>query len=301
MHLLEPDNLSISQTAEVISLARNIIQNPAKYSEKCKGKLLAALFYEPSTRTRLSFESAMLRLGGNVVGFSDSSSTSVSKGETLEDTIRTVGSYVDIIALRHPKEGAPKLAAKYSLVPIINAGDGGHHHPSQTITDLLTITELKGRTEKLKIAFCGDLKFGRTVHSLTEALSKYNGNYFYFVSPEELKIPEYIKDKLAPDSYAEVRDLQTVLPDVDVLYMTRVQKERFVSEDEYARLKDTYILDTSKMERAKSDMIIMHPLPRVNEISPEIDSDSRAVYFRQVKFGMYARMALISTLLGLKG
>lgn len=301
MHLLEPDNLSISQTAEVISLARNIIQNPAKYSEKCKGKLLAALFYEPSTRTRLSFESAMLRLGGNVVGFSDSSSTSVSKGETLEDTIRTVGSYVDIIALRHPKEGAPKLAAKYSLVPIINAGDGGHHHPSQTITDLLTITELKGRTEKLKIAFCGDLKFGRTVHSLTEALSKYSGNYFYFVSPEELKIPEYIKDKLAPDSYAEVRDLQTVLPDVDVLYMTRVQKERFVSEDEYARLKDTYILDTSKMERAKSDMIIMHPLPRVNEISPEIDSDSRAVYFRQVKFGMYARMALISTLLGLKG
>lgn len=300
MHLLEPKDLSISQTAEVLSLARDIIQNPSQYTEKAKGKLLATLFYEPSTRTRLSFESAMLRLGGNVLGFSDSSSSSVSKGETLQDTIRTVGSYVDIIALRHPKEGAPKLASKYSPVPIINAGDGGHHHPSQTITDLLTISELKGGLENLKIAFCGDLKFGRTVHSLTEALGGYAGNFFYFVSPEELKIPEYIRDMLPENSYAEVRDLQEILPDVDVLYMTRVQKERFVSEDEYMRLKDSYILDNAKMLKAKTDMIVMHPLPRVNEIAAEVDNDARAVYFRQVKFGMYARMALISKLLGLK-
>lgn len=299
MHLLEPKDLSISEISEVICLGRDIIKDSSKYTDIAKGKLLGTLFYEPSTRTRLSFESAMLRLGGGVVGFSDSSSSSVSKGESLADTIRTVGSYVDIIALRHPKEGAPRLAAKYSPVPIINAGDGGHHHPSQTITDLLTIFERKGRLDKLKVAFCGDLKFGRTVHSLTEALLEYSDNFFYFVSPEELRLPDYIREKLSSSSYLEVRDLQEVISDIDILYMTRVQKERFVSEEEYMRLKDSYILDNSKMSLARRDMIVMHPLPRVNEISMEVDRDDRAVYFDQVKYGMYARMALIIKLLGL--
>ena len=296
-HLLGPDDLSPAEIDELLSLAKKIIANPMDYADVAKGKILATLFYEPSTRTRLSFETAMLRLGGQVIGFSDANSTSAKKGEGIQDTIRTVAAYSDIIAIRHPVEGAPYLAAKYSDVPIINAGDGGHHHPSQTLTDLLTIWEMKGRLDNLKIALARDLKFGRTVHSLVESLLKHKGNKFFFVSPEGLEIPDYIKEKIPADAIVETHNLEDVLPEVDVLYMTRIQKERFADPDEYAMFADACILDNEKLKGAKEDMIILHPLPIDKEILFEVDDDPRAAYFKQVKYGMYARMALIYTLL----
>ena len=296
-HLLGPDDLENNQLNDILSLAEHIIKNQEKYNNFAKGKLLATLFFEPSTRTRLSFEAAMLRLGGQVIGFSDASSTSVSKGEGLQDTIRTVAAYADIIAMRHYYEGAPYLAAKYSDVPIINAGDGGHFHPSQTVTDLLTIRQLKGTLDGLNVAFCRDLKFGRTVHSLLEVLSRYKNNKFYFVSPKELQIPPYFKEKLPKEKIVETENLEEILPEVDVLYMTRIQKERFSNAEEYARFSNSCILDNHKLKNAKKDMIILHPLPIDQEILFEVDDDPRAAYFKQVKCGMYARMALIYTLL----
>ncbi|UKI53654.1 MAG: aspartate carbamoyltransferase [Treponema sp.] len=299
-HLIEPGDLSVSEIDEIISLAEQITVDPISFQDVCRGKILATLFFEPSTRTRLSFEAAMLHLGGTVEGFADASYTSSTKGETLADTIRVVSSYVDVIAMRTPKEGAALLASKYSPVPVINAGDGGHSHPTQTLTDLVTIRRLLGDYQGLTVGFCGDLKFGRTVHSLTQALSRYKGNKFIFISPKELCLPEYMIEQLDEKGipYTIAERLEDVIGELDVLYMTRVQKERFFNEQDYLRLKDSYILDKEKMKLAKDRMFVLHPLPRVNEISPEIDDDPRAVYFNQVKFGMYARMALIAKLTG---
>lgn len=287
----------------LFTLAEDIEQNPARYAHACEGKKLATCFYEPSTRTRLSFESAMLNLGGSVLGFSDANSSSAAKGESVSDTIRVISCFADICAMRHPKEGAPMVAASRSSIPVINAGDGGHQHPTQTLTDLLTIRAIKKRLDNFTIGLCGDLKFGRTVHSLINALVRYENIHFVFISPEELTIPDYIIEMLREKnvSFQEVRKLEEVMPDLDILYMTRVQKERFFNEEDYVRLKDYYILDKEKMELAKSDMIVLHPLPRVNEISVEVDDDPRAVYFRQVQYGVYVRMALLLTLLGIEG
>ena len=299
-HLIEPANLTIQEIDEICDLADQMIVDPATFSDVCRGKILATLFFEPSTRTRLSFEAAMLHLGGTVEGFADASVTSGTKGETLADTIRVVSSYVDVIAMRNPKEGAALLASKYSPVPIINAGDGGHSHPTQTLTDLVTIRRLLGGYEGLTIGFCGDLKFGRTVHSLTQAMSRYNNVKFVFISPKELCMPDYMIKTLDANNikYTTAERLEDVMGNLDVLYMTRVQKERFFNEQDYIRLKDSYILDHEKMKLAKQRMIVLHPLPRVNEIAPEVDDDPRAAYFKQVKFGMYARMALISKVTG---
>ncbi len=296
-------DLSVEEIDELLDVADDIIANPAKYAEAAKHKQLATLFFEPSTRTRLSFESAMLALGGNVLGFSDAKSTSASKGESVADTVSVVSGYVDIIAMRHPKEGAPYVASKHSLVPIINAGDGGHYHPTQTLTDLLTIRHEKGRINNLTIGLCGDLKFGRTVHSLIEAMSRYSGIKFVLISPDELKLPSFVKDefiKAKGIEYKQSKTLDDVIGELDILYMTRVQQERFFNEEDYLRLRDTYILDEQKMKLAKDDMIVMHPLPRVNEISTAVDNDKRACYFRQAHFGRYVRMALILKLLGIK-
>ena len=300
-HLLEPADLTVEEMEEIFSLAEKIIVDPSAFSEVCHGKILATLFFEPSTRTRLSFESAMLRLGGKTLGFAEASSSSATKGESLADTIRVVSSYTDIIAMRNPKEGAAVLASKYSSVPIINAGDGGHHHPTQTLTDLLTIRAYKGGFSGLTIGLCGDLKFGRTVHSLAKAMSRYPDNKFVLISPKELQIPEYITEqvfKKANIEFVEEERLENVIGDLDVLYMTRVQKERFFNEQDYIRLKDSYILDKQKMKNAKPSMIVLHPLPRVNEISPEVDDDPSAAYFKQVKYGMFVRMALLAKLTG---
>ncbi len=300
-HLIQPDDLSVSEIDEICSLAEQIIVEPKTFQDVCRGKILATLFFEPSTRTRLSFEAAMLRLGGSVEGFADASYTSSTKGETLADTIRVVSSYSDIIAMRTPKEGAALLASKYSACPVINAGDGGHYHPTQTLTDMVTIRQLCGGFENHVIGFCGDLRFGRTVHSLAEAMRHYRGNKFVFISPKELTVPDYlVKNILEPAgvSYETSESLDEVIGELDILYMTRVQKERFFNEQDYIRLKDSYILDRGKMRMARKNMIVLHPLPRVNEISPEVDDDPRAAYFKQVKYGMYARMALIAKLTG---
>lgn len=300
-HLIDPQDFTVEELDEIFSLAEEIIKNPEDFAHTCEGKILGTLFYEPSTRTRLSFETAMLRLGGKVVGFSEPSSSSVAKGENLPDTIRTVASYTDIIAMRHPKEGAPKYASQFSPVPLINAGDGGHQHPTQTLTDLLTIKIAKGKISNLTIGLCGDLKFGRTVHSLIKAMSRYENIKFILISPNELQIPKYIKTEVLDRkliNYIEVERLEDVIDSLDILYMTRVQKERFFNEADYIRLKDSYILDREKLKSAKKDLTILHPLPRVNEISMEVDSDPRAWYFKQVKFGMFVRMALIAKLLG---
>jgi len=295
-HLIDIKELTVEEIEELIKVAKDIMQFPEKYSEKCKHKKLATLFFEPSTRTRLSFEAAMMELGGNVLGFSEAKSSSTSKGESVSDTIRTVGCYADIIAMRHPKEGAPLVASLKSTVPIINAGDGGHNHPTQTLTDLLTISCEKGRLDNLTIGLCGDLKFGRTVHSLITAMSRHKNIKFVLISPDELKIPEYVKEEILEKNkieYIETNDLEKYMDELDILYMTRVQRERFLDEEEYLRLKDSYILNNLKLKNAKNDLCIMHPLPRVNEISTEVDSDLRAAYFRQVKYGKYIRMALI--------
>ncbi len=298
-HLMNPLDFTVEELDKLFRLAQDIEKNPGKYAHACDGRILATCFYEPSTRTRLSFESAMIRLGGKVIGFSDAASSSASKGESVSDTIRVISAYADICAMRHPKEGAPMVAAERSGIPVINAGDGGHYHPTQTLTDLLTIYNLKGKLDGYTIGLCGDLKFGRTVHSLINALVRYPNIRFVFISPEELRVPDYIiemlKDKNIP--YEEVIRLEEVMPQLDLLYMTRVQKERFFNEEDYIRLKDFYILNTSKLEVAKSDMLILHPLPRVNEISVEVDDDPRAVYFKQAQYGVYVRMALILTLL----
>ncbi len=301
-HLIDPMDLSVEELDDILSLAEKMYENPSAYAEVGKGKKIATLFYEPSTRTRLSFESAMLDLGGNVIGFSSANDSSVSKGESVEDTVRTVGCFADVIAMRHPNEGAPKLASMFSPVPIINAGDGGHNHPTQTLTDLLTIRKEKGHLDNMTVGLCGDLKFGRTVHSLIKALSRYEGIRFVLISPEELKVPDYIISEVIEPAgleYEEVTSLEENIGKLDILYMTRVQRERFFNEADYVRLKDTYILDKKKMKLAKPDMIILHPLPRVNEIAPSVDNDPRACYFRQVKYGKFARMALISRLIGL--
>ena len=300
-HVIEPGDLSVNEIEEICSLAEQMIVDPESFQDVCRGKILATLFFEPSTRTRLSFEAAMLHLGGSVEGFADANSTSSSKGETLADTIRVVSSYVDVIAMRSPKEGAAFLASQFSAVPIINAGDGGHYHPTQTLTDLLTIRQLRGGFEGHTIGFCGDLKFGRTVHSLAKAMCRYKNNKFIFISPEELKVPEYITEGILKPSgieFTTAERLEDVIGDLDILYMTRVQKERFFNEQDYVRLKDSYILDHEKMKLAKKDMIVLHPLPRVNEIAPEVDNDPRAAYFKQVRYGMFSRMALIAKVTG---
>ena len=301
-HLIDIVDLSVEEIDQLIAVAEDIIDNPAKYQDACAHKQLATLFFEPSTRTRLSFESAMLGLGGSVLGFSEASSSSTAKGETVQDTVHTVSCYADIIAMRHPKEGAPFAASMISDVPIINAGDGGHNHPTQTLTDMLTIHRELGRLENFTIGFCGDLKFGRTVHSLANALSRQTGIHFVFISPEELKMPDYTKSALEKKglSYEETTSLEEAMPKLDVLYMTRVQKERFFNEADYIRLKDTYILDPEKLENAKKEMCILHPLPRVNEITVDVDKDPRAAYWRQVKNGKFIRMALILKLLGIE-
>lgn len=300
-HLMSPLDFSVEELDTLFHLANDIEQHRENYAHACDGLKLATCFYEPSTRTRLSFESAMLNLGGSVIGFSDAGSSSASKGESVADTIRVVSCFADICAMRHPKEGAPMVAAQFSGIPVINAGDGGHQHPTQTLTDLLTIRSLKGRLGNFTIGLCGDLKFGRTVHSLINALVRYEGIRFVFISPEELRIPDYLIDMLKEKNvpYREVISLDDVMPELDLLYMTRVQKERFFNEEDYVRLKDFYILNKAKMERAREDMLVLHPLPRVNEISVEVDSDPRAVYFKQVQYGVYVRMALILTLLGI--
>lgn len=299
-NLIDIKDLSVEEIEELIKVAKDIMQSPEKYSEKCRHKKLATLFFEPSTRTRLSFEAAMMELGGNVIGFSSANSSSTSKGESVSDTIRTVGCYSDIIAMRHPKEGAPLVASLKSTVPIINAGDGGHNHPTQTLTDLLTISCEKERLEDLTIGLCGDLKFGRTVHSLITAMSRYKNIKFVLISPEELKIPEYVKEEILEKNnidYVETNDIEQYIDELDILYMTRVQKERFFNEEDYVRLKDYYILTKDKLSNARKDLCIMHPLPRVNEISTEVDDDPRACYFKQVLYGKYIRMALILKLL----
>ena len=300
-HLLSPMDFTTEELDKLFDLANDIEQNKAKYAHACDGKILATCFYEPSTRTRLSFESAMLRLGGQVLGFSDAGSSSASKGESVSDTIRVISGYADICAMRHPKEGAPMVAAEKSLIPVINAGDGGHQHPTQTLTDLLTIRSLTGSIKNFTIGLCGDLKFGRTVHSLIHALVRYEGINFIFISPEELKVPDYITEELKAHNipYEEVTNLESVMPQLDFLYMTRVQRERFFNEEDYIRLKDFYILDTAKMALAKPNMLVLHPLPRVNEISVEVDKDPKAAYFKQAQYGVYVRMALILTLLDL--
>lgn len=301
-HLMRPLDFSVEELNALFDLAKDIEFNRAKYAHACDGKILATCFYEPSTRTRLSFESAMLSLGGQVLGFASASSSSAAKGESVSDTIRTVSCFADICAMRHPKEGAPMVAAAKSKIPVINAGDGGHQHPTQTLTDLLTIRSLKGRLDNFTIGFCGDLKFGRTVHSLIHALVRYENINFVFISPDELKVPDYIIDELKEHNipYEEVISLEEHIGELDLLYMTRVQRERFFNEEDYVRLKDFYILDKKKMAKAKEDMLVLHPLPRVNEISVEIDDDPRAVYFDQVQYGKYVRMALILTLLDIK-
>ena len=299
-HLIDIMDLTTDEIQQLVDVANDIIADPDKYAEKCRRKKLATLFFEPSTRTRLSFEAAMYELGGNVLGFSEAQSSSASKGESVADTIKTVGAYADIIAMRHPKEGAPMVASLRSDVPVINAGDGGHNHPTQTLTDLLTINRVKGHFDNLTIGFCGDLKFGRTVHSLMNAMSRYEGIKFVLISPEELKIPEYLRYNLLEGhdiDYEETTDLEAAMPQLDILYMTRVQRERFFNEQDYIRLKDSYILTPDKLENAPEDMAILHPLPRVNEISVSVDSDPRAKYFDQVKNGKFIRMALILKLL----
>lgn len=300
-HLIEPSDLSLNDLEELFKLGEDIIKDKFKYSNICNNYILSTLFYEPSTRTRFSFESAMLRLGGKVVGFSEPNSSSVAKGESIKDTIRTVSCYADIAVIRHPKEGAPKVASMVSDIPVINAGDGGHNHPTQTLTDLFTIKNIKGHLDNLKIGLCGDLKFGRTVHSLVKTIILYPNISFVFMSPKELQIPGYIKDTLKDNniSYVETDKLENVINELDVLYMTRIQKERFSNDEDYLKLKDVYILNKDKLKNAKKDMIIMHPLPRVNEINENVDSDERAVYFKQMKYGMYIRMALIIKMLGL--
>ncbi|MBR5321608.1 MAG: aspartate carbamoyltransferase [Clostridia bacterium] len=298
--LIDIRELSVEEIDELVKVANDIIDNPAKYSEKCKGKILATLFFEPSTRTRLSFESAMLNLGGNVIGFSDSKNSSASKGESVADTAKIVSGYADIIAMRHPKEGAPLVASMNADIPVINAGDGGHNHPTQTLTDLLTINREKGGFNNLTIGFCGDLKFGRTVHSLISAMSRYENIKFVLISPDELKLPNYIKQseiEAKNIEYVETASLEDVMPELDILYMTRVQGERFFNEQDYIRLRDTYILTPKKLEAAKEDLIIMHPLPRVNEIPVAVDNDPRACYFKQARYGKFIRMALIMKLL----
>ena len=299
-HLMSPLDFSVEELDKLFDLAEDIEASPEKYAHACDGKILATCFYEPSTRTRLSFESAMIHLGGKVLGFSDAANSSASKGESVSDTIRVISCFADICAMRHPKEGAPMVAAEKSGIPVINAGDGGHQHPTQTLTDLLTIRSLKHRLDNMTIGLCGDLKFGRTVHSLIRALVRYENVRFIFISPEELRVPDYITDMLKEKNipYEEVIRLENVMPSLDILYMTRVQKERFFNEEDYVRLKDFYILDKAKLEYARPDMLILHPLPRVNEISVEIDDDPRAAYFKQVQYGVYVRMALILTLLG---
>ncbi len=299
-HLISPLDLSVEELDQLLDLAQDIEANPKKYAHACDGKKLATLFYEPSTRTRLSHESAMLNLGGSVMGFSSADSSSASKGESVSDTIRVISCYADICAMRHPKEGAPIVASQYSTIPIINAGDGGHQHPTQTLTDLLTIRNLKGRLNNMTIGLCGDLKFGRTVHSLINALVRYEGIRFVLISPEELRLPEYIRQDVLDRQqipYEEVVRLEDALPKLDILYMTRVQKERFFNEEDYVRMKDFYVLDQEKLALAPEDMYVLHPLPRVNEIAVEVDDDPRAAYFRQVQYGVYVRMALILTLL----
>ena len=301
-HLLNPLDFSVEETDKLLDLAIDIENNRDKYSKICEGKKLATLFYEPSTRTRLSFEAAMLNLGGSVLGFSESSSSSAAKGETVADTIRVISAYADICAMRHPKEGAPQVASMYSSIPVINAGDGGHNHPTQTFTDILTIKELRGNIGNMTVGLCGDLKFGRTVHSLIQELVRYPEIKFVLISPEELKLPEYVKTEILDANnapYVETASLEKALPELDVLYMTRVQRERFFNEEDYIRLKDTYILDKAKLKGAKSDLMILHPLPRVNEISTDIDDDPRATYFKQAEYGVYVRMALILRLLEL--
>ena len=301
-HLMNPLDFSVEELDRLFETARDIEGNMPKYAHACEGKKLATCFYEPSTRTGLSFEAAMLNLGGSVLGFSDAASSSASKGESVADTIRIISCYADICAMRHPKEGAPMVAASVSGIPVINAGDGGHQHPTQTLTDLMTIRTLKGRLDRLTIGLCGDLKFGRTVHSLINALVRYDNVRFIFISPDELRVPDYItemlKDKDIP--YEEVMQLEEIMPRLDILYMTRVQKERFFNEEDYVRLKDYYILDKAKLNLAPKDMLVLHPLPRVNEISVDVDDDPRAVYFKQAQYGVYVRMALILTLLGIK-
>ena len=302
-HLMSPLDLSVQETDKLLNLANDIEKNPEKYAHACAGKKLATCFYEPSTRTRLSFEAAMLNLGGSVLGFSSADSSSAAKGESVSDTIRVISCYADICAMRHPKEGAPLVASEKSALPVINAGDGGHQHPTQTLTDLLTIHSLKGHLDNLTIGLCGDLKFGRTVHSLIHALIRYPNVKFVLISPEELRVPSYIReDVLAQNNvpFKEVVRLEDALPELDILYMTRVQKESFFNEEDYIRMKDFYILDKAKMELAPKDMLVLHPLPRVNEISTEVDDDPRAVYFKQVQYGVYVRMALILTLLGME-
>ena len=299
-HLMSPLDFDLDELDKVLDLANDIEKNPAKYAHACDGKIMATLFYEPSTRTRLSFESAMLRLGGKVLGFSSADSSSAAKGESVADTIRLVSCYADICAMRHPKEGAPLVASMASQIPVINAGDGGHQHPTQTLTDLLTIRSMKGRLDNITIGLCGDLKFGRTVHSLIEALVRYEGVKFVLISPEELKVPDYIRDdvlKASGHEFEEVERLEEALPKLDLLYMTRVQKERFFNEEDYVRMKDFYVLDKIKMKLASPDMLVLHPLPRVNEIATEVDKDPRAAYFKQAQYGVYVRMALILTLL----
>ena len=301
-HLLNPLDFTVEETTKLLDLASDIEKNPSKYSEACKGKKIATLFYEPSTRTRLSFEAAMLNLGGSVLGFSSASSSSASKGESVSDTIRMVSCYADICAMRHPKEGAPAVASMKSRIPVINAGDGGHQHPTQTLTDMMTIRSLKGRLDNLTIGLCGDLKFGRTVHSLIKSLVRYENIKFVLISPKELTIPSYIREDVLDANnipYEEVTHMEDKLKDLDILYMTRVQQERFFNEAEYIRLKDSYILDKEKMDLANKDMLVLHPLPRVNEISVEVDDDPRAAYFKQVQYSVYVRMAIILTLLGL--
>lgn len=300
-HLIDPTDLSVKETEEIIALAEDIIAHRERYSEACKSRKLATLFYEPSTRTRLSFTSAMLELGGTVIGFSDAGSSSVSKGETVADTVRVIRCFADIIAMRHFKEGAPLVASQYAGIPVINAGDGSHSHPTQTLTDLLTIQREKGRLDNLTIGFCGDLKFGRTVHSLIKALSRHKGIRVVLISPEELRLPDYMLQEMQENTsgieFREVRTMEEVMPELDVLYMTRVQKERFLDEEEFSRVKNSFVLDLSKLTTAKEDMIVLHPLPRVNEIAREVDNDPRAAYFRQVENGKFVRMALIYTLL----
>ena len=301
-HLLSPLDLSVAELDDLLNLAQRIAADPKKFSHCCDGKKLATLFYEPSTRTRLSFEAAMLNLGGSVLGFSSADSSSAAKGESVSDTIRVISCYADICAMRHPKEGAPTVAASKSGIPVINAGDGGHQHPTQTLTDLMTIRELRGSLDNFTIGLCGDLKFGRTVHSLIHSLIRYKNVKFILISPKELCAPDYIREDVLKANnidFEEVERLEDVMPQLDILYMTRVQKERFFNEDDYLRMKNFYILDKPKMELAKKDMYVLHPLPRVNEISVEIDDDPRAAYFKQAQYGVYVRMALILTLLGL--
>ena len=299
-HLMSPLDFSVEELDKLLTLANDIEKNPEKYAHACDGKKLATLFYEPSTRTRLSFEAAMMNLGGNVLGFSSADSSSAAKGESVSDTIRVISCFADICAMRHPKEGAPMVASTKSSIPVINAGDGGHQHPTQTLTDLMTIRSLKGRIDNLTVGLCGDLKFGRTVHSLINALVRYTGIRFVLISPPELRVPEYIREDVLESNhieYREVENLDDAMPDLDILYMTRVQKERFFNEEDYIRMKDCYILDKKKMALAKEDMFVLHPLPRVNEIAVEVDEDPRAAYFKQVQYGVYVRMALIMTLL----